>query len=114
MTEPHQVTHKQIRRGGEVFQKGDEFVPTEAELDAFSDRLEPVGGTPDEEEDPPPEETESGTLPFNPQEYTNDGVEEQVAEVDDEDALQALLNLEAEQQDRVGAKEAIEARLNEV
>lgn len=57
---------------------------------------------------------ESGTLPFNPENHTNDEVAERVAEIDDEATLVALRNLEAEQKDRDGATEAIDARLDEL
>lgn len=105
----YRVTHKWIRRGGEVIEEGETFEPSEAELNAFSDRLEPVDDSPDDEEDPPPEETS-----FDPADYTNDEVEEEVADIDDEEQLRALLELEQEQRDRSGAIDAIEERLEEV
>ena len=60
------------------------------------------------------EDGEPETLPFNPEELTNTEIEEEVAEIDDEETLVALLNLEQDQQDRKGATDAIEARLEEV
>ena len=60
------------------------------------------------------EDGEPETLPFNPEELTNTEIEEEVAEIDDEETLVALLNLEEDQQDRKGATDAIEARLEEV
>jgi len=57
---------------------------------------------------------ESGTLPFNPESHTNDEIAEKVADINDEAALVALRNLEAEQEDRAGATDAIEDRLAEL
>ena len=57
---------------------------------------------------------ESGTLPFNPEAKTNDDIADRVADIDDPETLQALLNLEEEQQDRTGATDAIEDRLDEL
>ena len=68
-------------------------------LDQFQEALE--------DGDPEP-------LPFNPEELTNSEIEEEVAEIDDEETLVALRNLEQDQQDRKGATDAIEARLEEV
>jgi hypothetical protein len=59
-------------------------------------------------------ESESGTLPFNPENQTNSEIEERVAEIDDVATLRALLNLEEEQKDREGATDAIEARIHEL
>lgn len=99
----HRVTHKRIKRPDGVYEKGDTFEPTEAELESFSDRLEAVD-----------EDDESGTLPFNPESNTNDEVAEKVEDIEEESTLRALLNLERQQKDRTGAIEAIEARLDEV
>ena len=111
MPGPHRVTHKRIRRSSdEVYYEGDEFEPTDAELSAFGDRLEPVDDDPDDEEDPPPEDE----LPFDPADYTNDEVAEEVEDVDDAAELEALLEAEQEDQDRSGATDAIESRLEEV
>ncbi|SFS62982.1 hypothetical protein [Halostagnicola kamekurae] len=57
---------------------------------------------------------ESETLPFNPEEHTNDEIAERVKDVDDAAALEALRNLEEEQKDRDGAKDAIDARMDEL
>ncbi|WP_137288632.1 hypothetical protein [Natronorubrum halophilum] len=57
---------------------------------------------------------ETGTLPFNPEEHTNDEIAERVAEIDDEATLIALRNLEEDQKDRDGAKNAIDSRLDEL
>lgn len=111
MSDPHKVVGKHIFRGRERVEVGQIIDPSDAELAAFGDRLEPVDD-PDDEEDPPPEVGES--LPFNPADCTNDEVAENVADVDDEEALRALLNLEQEQKDRDGATEAIQDRLDEV
>jgi hypothetical protein len=59
-------------------------------------------------------EGESGTLPFNPEDHTNSGIKERVAEIDDVATLKALRNLEEEQKDRSGAKDAIDDRLAEL
>ena len=87
---------------------GDVFEPTDAELEAFRDLLEPV----DEDEELP--DGESGTLPFNPESKTIPEIEEKLEDVDDEETLEALRNLEQQQKDRDGAVDAIEARLEEV
>jgi hypothetical protein len=65
---------------------------------------------------PAPDEVdgESGQLPFNPEAHTNAEIEQRVADIDDPAALRALRNLEAEQKDRTGATEAIDARLDEL
>lgn len=59
-------------------------------------------------------EGESGTLPFNPEDHTNSEIEDRVAEIDDVETLRALRNLEAEQEDRTGATDAIEDRIDEL
>jgi hypothetical protein len=109
MTE-YRVTWKRIARGDEVFEEGDVFEPTDAELDAFGDRLEPVDGDEDNAEDG----DELDTAPFDPAEYTNEEIAERVEVADDEEALHALLDLEENQQDRDGATSAIEERLEEL
>ena len=68
----------------------------------------------DEDDSEPEIEGESGTPSFNPENHTNSEIEERVADIDDEAALVALRNLEEEQQDRKGAKGAIDDRLNEI
>jgi len=60
------------------------------------------------------EDGKTRTLPFTPEEHTNPDIEEKVQEIDDEEVLIALRTLEEEQQDRTGATDAIEARLDEV
>lgn len=59
-------------------------------------------------------EDADGTLPFDPGNYTNDEVAERVADIDDPDTLEALKNLEEQQQDRAGATDAIADRLDEL
>lgn len=59
-------------------------------------------------------EGESGTLPFNPEENTIGELEEKVADVDDVAAVRALKNLEAEQQDRSGAEDVFDDRLDDL
>lgn len=59
-------------------------------------------------------EDADGTLPFDPGDHTNAEVAERVAEVDDAETLEALKDLEAQQQDRTGATEAIADRLDEL
>lgn len=72
------------------------------------------------QEDGPPDpddlddDAESGTLPFNPADHTNDEIADCVADIDDPATLRALLNLEEEQKDRSGATDAIEERLDEL
>jgi hypothetical protein len=58
--------------------------------------------------------SEGDTLPFNPEEHTNDEVAERVADIDDVETLIALRNLEEEQQDRAGATDAIEDRIDDL
>ena len=41
------------------FAKGDMITPTQAELDAFGDRFEPLQVTPQAPDEPPPDETTS-------------------------------------------------------
>ena len=57
---------------------------------------------------------ESGTLPFNPEENTIDELEQKLADVDDDEAVRALKNLEAEQQARSGAEDVFDERLGEL
>lgn len=109
----HRVRRRPITRSDdEVFERGDEIDPTEAELRAFGDNLEEI----DEEDEADGEvsDGESGTLPFNPESNTIDEIEEKIEGVDDAAAIEAVLNLERDQKDRDGATDAIEARLEEV
>ncbi|WP_147435155.1 hypothetical protein [Haloarcula sp. Atlit-120R] len=79
-----------------------------------------TGGDDVHQEDGPPDpddledDAESGTLPFNPADLTNDEVADRAADIDDPATLRALLNLEEEQKDRSGATDAIEERLGEL
>jgi len=57
-------------------------------------------------------EDADGMLPFNPGDHTNDEVAERVADIDDWATLEALKNLEEQQQDRAGATDAIADRLD--
>jgi hypothetical protein len=76
-------------------------------------------GSADVEELPEPTDlsldtSEAEALPFNPESHTIDELEAKLDDVDDEAALKALRNLEAEQKDRDGATEAIDDRLDEL
>lgn len=70
------------------------------------------------EEDGPPDDLEltehDGTLPFSPEEHTNDEIADRVADIDDRATLIALRRLEQEQKDRTGATDAIQSRLGEL
>ncbi|AXR80791.1 hypothetical protein [Natrarchaeobaculum sulfurireducens] len=92
-------------------EQGDEFEPTESELKHFSDRIEVV-------EDADPDESdkadETNAAPIDPSEYTIGELENELADVDDRDALIAVGKLESEQQDRDGALEAVEDRIAEI
>jgi len=57
---------------------------------------------------------ESGTLPLNPEDYTIDDLETEVADIEDPAAVRALKNLEAEQEDRSGAEDVFDDRLAEL
>jgi hypothetical protein len=56
----------------------------------------------------------SGTLPFNPEDHTNDEIEERAADIDDPEAVRALRNLEAEQKNRNGALDALDSRVDDL
>ena len=110
------------RVGGHGFDPGDERTVDDelAEYLADRDGFEVIGDAGDDdvhEEDGPPDlDAVDGepTLPFSPENHTNDEVAEKVADIDEPAALRALLNLEAEQKDRDGATEAIQNRLDEL
>jgi len=53
-------------------------------------------------------------MALDPSEYTIDELEEELAEMEDRDEVEAALNAEEHGEDRNGAKEAIEARLEEL
>jgi len=111
------------RVGGHGFDPGDERT-VDSDLASYLDDhddfevLDAAGDETVHEEDGPPDpdavDGESGTLPFNPEDHTNDEVAEKVADIDEPAALRALLSLEAEQKDRDGATEAIQDRLDEL
>jgi len=109
-----------IRNGPTFEDEGDEADVDEETAERLTARPDfEVVDTDDDtvrEEDGPPDETagDSGTLPFNPADHTNDEIAEKVAEIDGEAALVALRNLEAEQKDRTGATDAIDDRLDEL
>ena len=89
-------------RGGESdpIEPGDVFEPTDAELAAFDDLLEPV----DEDDVVRP----ADEPPFDPSEYTVSEIEERLEEGDfDEPELLALDSAEAEDKDRETALDAI-------
>ncbi|WP_226041572.1 hypothetical protein [Natrinema sp. DC36] len=104
--------HRHIERGG----RGPEASSDEDEAESESGtEVPPTDSDPDREGVTyDPTEAETGTLPFNPEEHTNDEIEERVAEIDDEAALVALRSLEEEQKDRDGAKDAIDSRLDDL
>jgi len=109
------------RVAGQSFEPGDEAGVSKSLADHLLDRddFEVVddGSEALKEDDSPDSDDadgESGTLPFNPENHTNDEIAERASNIDDEAALNALLNLEVEQKDRNGAKDAIDDRLNEL
>jgi len=53
-------------------------------------------------------------MALDPSEYTVDELEEELAEMEDRDEVEAALQAEEHGEDRKGAKEAIEARLEEL
>lgn len=101
-------------REGPRFEDGDEAEVNEDTADRLTDRhdFELVEDTDDEGVDMDGVEPE--TLPFNPREYTNDEVADQVEKIDDPETVRALYNLEVDQRDRTGATDAIESRLDEL
>jgi len=112
-----------FRVGGHGFDPGDERTVDDELAEYLADRddfevVDDAGGDDVHEEDGPPDpdavDGETGTLPFSPQNYTNDEIAEKVADIDEPAALRALLSLEAEQKDRAGATDAIEDRLDEL
>lgn len=56
----------------------------------------------------------SGPLPFNPDSHSIPDIRELVQDVDDPEAVRALANLEAEGEDRKGAADAFDDRLDEL
>lgn len=95
---------------GETIATGEEFEPTDSELRAYANQIERL----EDEPDPDDADGESGTLPFDPSNYTIPELEEQLAEIEVRDELIAVGNLESEQQDREGALEAIEDRIEQL
>jgi hypothetical protein len=111
------VAGGEFRYDGEQYVRGDELEVHERAAERHPrtlERVEENEGSQEDENDAEAAGGETGTLPFNPEAHTNDELAERVAEIDDTATLVALRNLEAEQKDRAGAKEAIDARLNEL
>jgi len=114
------VANGSIRYDRELYEEGDELEVHEGALESHPRTLERVdeGGQDDsdgvDETHAEAAAGEEGTLPFNPESHTNDELAEQVAEIEDTATLVALRNLETEQKDRTGAKEAIDERLDDL
>lgn len=122
MTDRYRYTGTTLYRNGgqEVVDPGDIIQPTEAELDAFGDALEPVresnGGTEPATEPDQTEETAEAEVadpPFDPGEYSIDDLETELSEGDYTDAeLAALLDAEqAGDNTRSGAVDVIQSQL---
>lgn len=98
----HRVIRTSIQRSnGDVFEPGDEIEPTEAELSAFGDNLEPV-------------QEETPDVSLDPSEYTVSELETEIEDYDSVSALQEVREAEEEGKDRATALEAIDERIDEL
>ena len=111
---PFKVVRKFIERGSERLEEGDIFEPEEYELDAFGDRLEEVGDMAEDAAETFEDATDTAEKFLNPSEYTNDEVEEQVANIDDVGELEEMFEAEESGENRAGAKNAIQDRIDEL
>lgn len=107
MSDTYRVTHRFIQRGDDRVEAGEEFEPDDVEIDAFGDRLELV----DETED---EEPEAESVSFHPSDNTINELEEHIEDVDDLSELEALRAIEEQNDNRAGAKQIIDERIDEL
>lgn len=105
----HRVTRHEIvrREDGDlvVYEEGDTFEPTDAELSAFGDRLEPEEDV--EDENPGGNAPEPG---LELADLTVSEVEDELASGEYDDMLDELESLEEAGKDRKGVHEAVEDR----
>lgn len=105
----HRVVGKYWEHGDERYEPGDACAPPDSALAHHPDRFEPL---PDDYHDEPADDEPVGSV--DPMEFTVNELADHVADVDDPEYLEALLDLERASDDRVGAVDAIEERLAEV
>lgn len=105
----HRVVGKYWEYGRDRYEVGDACAPPESALAAHPNRFEPL---PDDYHDDDPDDEPVGSV--DPMEFTVNELADHVADVDDPEYLEALLDLERASDDRVGAVDAVESRLAEV
>ena len=93
----YQVTRKSIRMGGKKYEPGDKINIGDRTAKLLSDRVEEID-----------------TIPFEPSTLTNSEIEEAVQDVDDVDLIEKLLDAEQSGDNRTGAIEALEERIDEL
>lgn len=93
----YQVTRKSIRMGGKKYEPGDKINIGDRTAKLLSDRVEEIDA-----------------IPFEPSTLTNSEIEEAVQDVDDVDLIEKLLDAEQSGDNRTGAIEALEERIDEL
>ncbi|WP_254535230.1 hypothetical protein [Halomarina litorea] len=112
MPEQYRVTAPNYGAPGNRREQGEVFEPTEAEISAFRDKLEPVEDESDDggEASDQAGEEDDASAPFDPSDMTIDEFEGELDGGDyGEDELAALAVAEREGKHRDGAINAIEA-----
>lgn len=111
------MSGRQFRDGGEEYLTGDTLEVSERAYEGWKARLEPTDDgedQSDEDNDSNGEAEESDGLDPHPGDLTVDELEDRISGVDDPDLLQRIRDTEEAADDRSGALDAIDARLNDL
>lgn len=131
------VTGRQFRHNGEEYLHGDELTVPRRAIEGWDGRVEVIetaesdgesepeadpadgseddaAGQADDEGGPDEDESDEVVVDPHPSDLTNDELESRLADVDDLDLLRAIRAEETAGKDRTGAKDAIDARIEEL